>query len=292
MEGCRSNSNQEWTIPKEKGMKKVLVLTAVLCFVASMSHASVLESWLTVDNATPNVGQTFTVSIWLQVVPDPSLTLKLGHLEDISQGGIESAAVSIYQTGPAGRYSAVQAANVPPTQLKVVKTTFNTSVWDQQHVPAARTDTTDGIYDANGTYIGGNGDFDALQAAGATSGGDLTIGTTGPVLLATETWTCLVKGQASLHITMPYSTYQGPNVQPGFTIGQLAPSGRHWDLNDTTGSGTYKNYFTNYTIGSLDGGGHLVGGQDLVLNPVPEPATLALLGFGAVATMLRRRNKK
>ena len=45
-------------------MKKVLLLTAVLCLTASMSQASIFSCWLTTD-WTPDVtpGNDFTVTV-------------------------------------------------------------------------------------------------------------------------------------------------------------------------------------------------------------------------------------
>ncbi len=273
-------------------MKKVLVLTAVLCLAASMSQACILECWLTVDNAHPTAGQTFTVSIWAQVLPGPGETLT--GLE-ANGSGIQSLAVSIYQINPAGNYSITQATGFPPPPQTQGQCTVNAAVWDgivlsgKPGIPPERYDDNDGVYtlDSNDklVYVSGNGDFDALQLSEATSGTGADGAATGlgaPILVATELWTCLTAAQASLHITMPYNT-------DGIT-----PAARYWDYSDApTDPSPYEANFGSYSIGALNSQGAFVAGADLIMNgPVPEPATLALLGFGAVATLLRRRNKK
>jgi hypothetical protein len=152
-------------------MKKALVLAGVLCLQASVGRASILECWITVDNPNPNQGETFNVSIWLQVVPDPALTAQLGHVEDVSQSGIQSALVSIYQQNPHGNYSAQDAPHT-----RNVASVFNTSPiggFDNVNTPADMIDTNNPIFP--------DGDFDAINAAGSTSGNDLTVGVAGPV---------------------------------------------------------------------------------------------------------------
>jgi hypothetical protein len=263
-------------------MKKALVLAGVLCLLASVGRAALLECWITVDNPNPNQGQTFNVSIWLQVVPDPALTAQLGHVEDVSQSGIECAGVSVYQQNPYGNYSALPASSSGPEAFHVL-CVFNTSsvcgfdqVW-----PARLQDNLPAGYCENWPT------FDAVDAAGLTSGNDLTVAVAGPVLLCTESWTCLYRKQAQLHVTMPYIPYYGPNNLPGLTKGQLVPAAGYWDYNDQTGSGSYWTNYTNYSIGILDNG-VFTPGEDLILN-APEPTSLALLALGAVGLVRKRK---
>jgi hypothetical protein len=288
-------------------MKNVLVLTAVLCFVASVSQASILEAWVTTDNPAPTIGQNFTVSIWLEVVPDPSLGETYATLASWGGGGVASAAVSVYQQNPQGYYAVNAHAVAPPTYASpknqtFANCTFNTTVWDgasagngwPNFIPASRTAhdgtywytgpggvlTTDQSYPYN-SYTG-PGDFDALEATGVTAGDVANLGVGTPVLLCTESWTCLVQGQAYLHVTMPYL----PANEGG------GPGNVYWNFDDPRQNGSYTNYFSSYETGSLVGGVFTPGTDLLIGVPAPEPATLALLGFGAVATLLRRRNKK
>ena len=251
-------------------MKKVLVLTAVLCFAASMSHAAILDVWLTSDNMNPAANATVNLTIWMQIVPDPSLTAKLGHLEDVTNFGVSDVAVTISHVD----------TNIKPVVFTpgVAKTAWNFASFDF------------------GTYIkpaiSADG-YNTIQCGSATSGFDPTIGAASPIWMATETWKeGAVKGMTELQLSTLNVVYQGPNVQPYFAIGQLVTSARHWDYSDPTGAipVTNKNYCTAFQPGVLVGG-TFVAGQNLILN-APEPATLALLGFGAVATLLRRRNKK
>lgn len=227
-------------------MKKATVVMAVLCFVVSMSQASILQGWLTADTVT-TAGQTYSVNIWLEVVPDTS---RGETLASIANQGISDVAVSILTSNTIGVTEPLPASIVLPG---VVKTVFNSTVFDFNTVPASRVDGD------------GDGDLDAIQATGADSGSSLSVGVGTPVLLCTESWTEIIAARATLHIV-------------------LATNSRHWDLSDPLGDGSDRNLFTGFATGVNH------DGVDLVVGPVPEPATLTLLAMGAVG-LLRRRNR-
>ena len=236
-------------------MKKVLVLTCVLCLAASLTQASILQCWVTSVAPVTTSTVNYDLQIWLQVVPDPALTQQLGHVEDITDGGINSVTMSIWTSD-----STLVTEPLPPNpnNLTLVKTTFNYDAFDDFTHAAQRSDAS------------WDGDLDAVGAVGATSGYDHNIGVGQPVLLATESWTMDQWAHADLHI-------------------EIHPDSSHWDLSDPLGDGSNANYFGGFQIGVDHDGTDLFVGPDTYS---PEPATLALLGFGAMATLLRRGNKK
>jgi hypothetical protein len=73
-----------------------------------------------------------------------------------------------------------------------------------------------------------------------------------------------------------------------------------WDITDTTGETVGLRYFASPTAaGGSWGFRGISGGNSIVINgttqlaaPVPEPATMSLLGLGALAMVLRRKIRK
>ena len=125
-------------------MKKVLVLAGVLCLMASVSRAAILEGWLTSDNMNPPADATFNVTIWLEVVDDARIIPP----EDLSHAGIQNATVSIYQQNPPGNCAPVPKGSGGYSTL--VKTLWNFDAFDgDTYIPAQRQDGNgDGYLDA------------------------------------------------------------------------------------------------------------------------------------------------
>ena len=138
-------------------MKNALILTAVLCLIPSMSRASILKCWLT-STTTTAVGQNYNVSIWLQVLPDPSIPG-----ESIAGGGVSDVAVSILT-------SDTRFVTEPLAPGSLLPPWASRSMYTRQ----------DGDSD---------GDLDAMNCIGSTDNSHLDLGVGTPVLFATETWT-------------------------------------------------------------------------------------------------------
>jgi hypothetical protein len=270
-------------------MKKVLVLTAALFLIASVSQASILEAWLTfVTSGDPiahdgfnytlpagataptsaMVGQLYTVELWVEVVPDPSIPG-----EDISWCGLESMSLSIvtnnshYVTEPnaLGNDPLGQGHHVDPTQVdyQIISNKFPITT------QAARQDGTFPKFDVP------DGDLDSIENSGSTSTSNYTCALNTPVLFSEQNWLLESWANASLHL-------------------EIAPSSDHWDIDGN------KVLFSQLQTGTMVNG-VFVPGTDLFGGPEappptppdgPEPATLALFGFGVVVALLRRRNKK
>ena len=243
-------------------MKNVLALAAVLFLTESLTQASILQSWVTTPTSVTTSTVNYDVQIWLLVVPDPALG---ETLTSISQQGISGAAVSIVTWD-----SHLVTEPLPQSagQTSVVKSIFNYNDFEGlADFKAQRADGTLPNFDTP------DGDLDALEAAGTTSIDNLGIGVGAPVLLCTETWTMEQWAHADLHII-------------------IQPSATHWDMSDPLGDGSNMNYFSAYQTGVNN------DGVDLYVGPAgggggppdnPEPATVVLFGFGAVATLMRRR---
>lgn len=70
-----------------------------------------------------------------------------------------------------------------------------------------------------------------------------------------------------------------------------------WNVDDTTGTNITLRYFASPTVaGGTWGFQGISGGNSIVINgttqAIPEPATMSLLGLGALAMVLRRKMKK
>jgi hypothetical protein len=262
---------------------------AALLLTASISQASILEAWMTYatsGTAQPtdgnpiyglpagetaptasDVGNLYTVMLWIKIVPDPSLGETTAS---IAGGGLETAALSIvpmnlhFQTAPNPMF------NDPIDYPTTVDDDF-----PNVGVNGLNNKTIDAAREIGGVNYGDtSGALDALQASGGNKGNALNpaqracaLNTT--FLFATENWvaTAWPTGPVPLHLI-------------------VAGSSDHWDSTVAN----QKDLFSQIETGTLVNGNFVAGG-DLIYG-APEPATLALLGFGAVATLLRRRNKK
>ena len=86
----------------------------------------------------------------------------------------------------------------------------------------------------------------------------------------------------------------------GWVIGETATANNtsmSWDITDTTGASVDLRYFASPTVaGGTWGFQGISGGNSIVINgttqAIPEPATMSLLGLGALAMVLRRKMKK
>ena len=70
-----------------------------------------------------------------------------------------------------------------------------------------------------------------------------------------------------------------------------------WDITDTTGETVGLRYFASPTAANGSWGFQGInGGNSIVINgttqAIPEPATMSLLGLGALAMVLRRKIRK
>ena len=86
----------------------------------------------------------------------------------------------------------------------------------------------------------------------------------------------------------------------GWVIGETATANNtsmSWDITDTTGASVDLRYFASPTVSTGTWGFQgISGGNSIVINgttqAIPEPATMSLLGLGALAMVLRRKMKK
>ena len=229
-------------------MKKATILAAVLCLTASMGQASILEGWLTASTVS-SAGQNYSVSIWLEIVPDAA---KGETLASIARQGISDVGVSILTSDTHGVTQPLQASIVQPA---AVATVFNTDVFDSLTVAAARQDGDS------------DGDLDALDAVGSDSGANWGVGVGTPVLLCTETWTETLAARATLHIV-------------------LDTKSRHWDTTDPLGDGSDRNSFSGFSTGVNHDGSDLVVG--LLAAPEPATLALLALGAVGMIRVRRR----
>ena len=147
----------------------------------------------------------------------------------------------------------------------------------------------------NGTTWGGNGRTIALTDTSfiqldlaAASGYTLTVEdiatiVSGSQLNSQDRWAASADGGA----------YAFVNAQSTVT----ANGARANDITDTTGETVALRYFASPTgaatsFGFSGANSLVVNGTTQVVGPVPEPATMGLLGLGALAMVLRRKIRK
>ena len=245
-------------------MKKAMVLSGVLFLMASMTQAAILDAWVTTDNSLPTAGQTFDLTIWLEVVPDPSISPP----EDVSNFGISRAVVTLLQQDPPGNCEPIAAGytGIAATQ---VKTAFNTTAFDISYAGLGN-NTPASLQDGNG-----DGYLDATMATGLDGGDDFHVGVNTPVWLCTETW------------------QEGPVMGMTTFHPVIDPSSQHWDFTDPNGDESYQNSFTGFATGLPVYQGPIltVYPEDLVIG-IPEPTTLAIIGIGLTCLAWRKRSRR
>jgi hypothetical protein len=258
-------------------MKKALVLTAALCLMASTSRASILEAWLTfstggVEDTWPNsnpcptsagptqamVGQLYTVELWIEIVADPNIPGEV-----LTGCGLDSCALTIVTTSQ----QIVTEPNMLGNDPLGADTTDAPQTVDSYFPNAGVFRFT--IHAAREQYPfwwgDSNNGLDALQMTVSTDITTKTVAVNKPFLYGEENWLLESWNPNILHL-------------------EIAPTSNHWD------SSGDQVVFSQFETGTLDSSGNFVPGPGLAVGPVPEPATLALLGLGAVAA-LRRRGK-
>jgi hypothetical protein len=258
-------------------MKKGLVLAAALFLAASVSHASILEAWLTfstggIEDTWPNsnpcpnsagptqdmVGQLYTVELWVKIVPDPGIPGEV-----VTNAGLDSCALTIVTTG----WQIVTEPNMLGNDPLGADTTDAPQTVDS-YLPNAgvfsftiRAARKQFPFWAGGTNYG----LDALESCVSVPITNKKVAVNKPFLFAEENWLLENWNPTTLHL-------------------EIAPTSNHWD------SSGDQVVFSQFETGSLDSSGNFVP-NDLAIGPVPEPATLALLGVGAAAALLRRPGK-
>ena len=152
---------------------------------------------------------------------------------------------------------------------------------------------------SNGTYWGTTapdlGDAGYVQISlAAVSGYTLTV----------ETITGRVAGSGTGVGGVDRWAAQADGGGYGWVIGETATANNtsmSWDITDTTGASVDLRYFASPTVsgGSWGFSGNnsaTPADQSIVINgttqAIPEPATMSLLGLGALAMVLRRKMKK
>jgi len=287
----------------EKAMKTVLILMAALFLTASVSQGAILEAWLQfvtkgsvgdqtgydydtwkskvtlgtglTKPTTAYVGKLYSVEMWLRIVADPNIPG-----EDVSNTCINSTAFTICGLSSTIVTEPNALGNDTPTGVGTpgagTLATPDVGFIAQDigsNAPGARQPATTGKYFTPPINNGGMASVETsiqLNYGVGFDGADSTM------LVAVENWMLESWTHADLYLS-------------------IAPSSQYWDTN-TPG---VQYYFSQIETGTMSADGtftQYVPGTDigqLWVGPLtPEPATLALLGFGAVATLLRRRNKK
>ena len=174
--------------------------------MASVSHAAILEAWLTSDNMSPAANAAFKLTIWLQIVPDPAINPP----DEMSQFGIANVMVSIYQQNPVGNCAPVPrgTSGMPKTQ---VQTTWNTDAFDYGNYAPA-------IISSDG--------YDGLNAGSVTSDNDMNVGATAPVWFCTETWQeAAVQGSTTFHPAIDPSAVLRYHRSPIPFVDYVSPTG-------------------------------------------------------------------
>jgi hypothetical protein len=252
-------------------MKKVLVLAAAVCVFATVGSASLLNVWLSANPATTGY---YPVQIWAQIVVDPA------HPDEvITDNGLCDFSVTLYTPGTVG--VTIPRGNGSDSNGHQVVMSWGVNINDW----GLKVKANNGDYDADG-------DKDAVEAsAGDTDGFDLNTGIGAPVLLATETWKMVswawarpvvIPGATSRHWSDTIDPDTGLPGRELFTaVGAvIVPPPWHWgqppmiDLTGPTG------------VGNTGAG---LNTDTLSFTFIPEPTTLALLGFGALAALIRRK---
>jgi hypothetical protein len=284
-----ADSIQKWNalFQRRSDMKRAWLLAGVLFLTASVSRAAILEAWCTfVTSGDPQAsdgfshplaaglstptssmvggGQLYTVEVWMEIVPDPSLGETAAS---IAGGGLESAAASIVTNN-----STFVTEPNSPDPVKAPK-------WVDDYFPNTgpnglnyeRIDAAREV--PPGVIIWGDNDLCAMEAAGFNKGGAANLRACAlntPFLFVEENWylDAWPTYPANLHL-------------------EIATTSDHWD---STVSGQ-EDLFSQIETGTVDPDGNYVAGSDLTIDPsgdIPEPATVALLGLGAAAALRRR----
>jgi hypothetical protein len=265
-------------IPKEKGMKKVLVLSAVLFCVATISQASILNVEVSTDWAPIAGGYGdpecwdayFNVIVSFKITADPNISLT----EDLVNKGLCDYAVTLYTPGTNGYVLPIDdGGNVcfAGAGSGKANATWRTSEKTYKYIPAQRKyqmvslppywgETLANAIPAQIANVDGSGDpdLDCIQFSNGASSlsGDHNLANQG-----TFEWV--------------FQTQMYLNVWAKTEIhAYVAPSSRHYDPDDPSG----KAFFSNYTSNVL------------VVGPQGVAPTISLVGPGGKVNTLKGTN--
>jgi hypothetical protein len=209
------------------------------------------------------VGQLYTIELWVKIVPDPAIPG-----ENVSGCGLDTCALTIMTSGETVATEPNMLGNDPlgadtTDAPQTVDTYFPNAGVLGDTIHAARQQA----YGTQYQWGTPNTGLDAIECALSVPITTKNIAVKKAFLFAEENWLLESLDPNVLHL-------------------EIAPTSNHWDSNGN------QVLFSQLETGTLDGNGDFVPGTDLGCEPCnPEPATLALLGVGAMATMMRRPGK-
>ena len=248
-------------------MKRLLAL-ALLGTLAAASQAVVLYND---DFESYAVGSSLSDSSNYNPASDPEFT--------VATGGVSGQGVFISTPPLIGNYYAWHDLNYAPTAA-------NPLIVGSLSVKSVGVNTTDGTT----TSFHGAGFYDPAGAAFAVLQVQATAGT------STASYRLFAAGDTTFttgSLTLPVNTFVQLKVQLDTTL----HSASYFLNNSLIATRPYT--LSDATIGDFDLLTSATGYDDAIydnyrveaLNPVPEPASLAALGLGALALARRRRAK-
>lgn len=240
-------------------MRKVLSVAAIVLCSALASQASTL----TLTGKLVPTQDAVNPQLWhiaIQVQSTGTTDSPAGTAD----GGVASVQFDLISMGTNNATPAQQTAT-PPNNTKV-KTAYALSASDfgTERLPDRKDATTASDPGNHGTLYNSDGDLDALGGLLSDSGlgyANTTVGRSGFQTIATEDWL--------LNTTQSVETLKLVFGGPGY-----------YDFGDSHAS-------TNFLVAYSS----VVDGQTATIS-VPEPASLALMGFGAIGLVMGLRARR